>query len=77
MSIGFESVLEYAHSIPGLAKYDCLFSALHGGSHQRALERCDRLLSEHSNVPTGVRQQRMLRRLRTMIKLLSSTAPVG
>jgi hypothetical protein len=67
-----ETVLEYAHRIPGLARNDNLFAALYRNSHMRALERCDLLLSEVSSVPiTGVRQVRMLRRLRTMIKLLS------
>jgi hypothetical protein len=73
-----EAVLEYAHSIPGLARNDHLFAALYRNSFLRALERCDLLLSEVSSVPSGgARQVRMLRRLRTMVRLLSEQQELG
>lgn len=73
MPLTQESVLEYALSIPGLARKDNLFAALYRNSYTRALERCDLLLSENSSVPSaGARQVRMLRRLRTMIKLVGA-----
>jgi hypothetical protein len=71
MSLGRESVVQYARSIPGISRKDSLFAALNCTSLARAIERCDLLLSDMSSVPSGgARQVRMLRRLRTMIKLL-------
>lgn len=72
MSLHRDSVVEYAYSIPGLTNTDTLFAALHSSSDARAVERCESLISEFSNPASPrPRQSRMLRRLKTMIKLLA------
>ena len=71
MALHRDSVLEYAHSIPGLAGNDILFAALHSSLDARAVERCETLLSESGrSAAAHTRQCQMLRRLKTMIKLL-------